>query len=638
MREALRTLQDALSNVLPAYMVPSVFAPFATLPVNTSGKLDRRALRERLQAFGNKDLKSLALTESGGGLPSTETERLLQDLWASALGTSTAHVGVGDSFFQLGGDSVTAMRLVGQARGAGIHLSVADVFRHPRLRNLAHALESSGAAVEAEGEDPDRFTLWPASTGDAREKTVGREEELADLALQCGVLVDQIDDVYPCTPLQEGLMAITARQPSAYVAQRAFALDGSVDLARFKAAWERLAESLAILRTRVVPTAASGSLQVVVGEAVRWLSATSLDVYLAEDRRTPLTYGGQLCRVAVIEEEDAVRSPAHSQRYFVWTAHHSICDGWSVSQMLVRLARLYGGRSVEPSVPVTRFIQYLVQQDKHEVESFWRQELEGASKARFPAISHVSYVPQPTRRIQRHMARSRRPGVVTAATVLRAAWATLVAIYTAADEAVINVALSGRNAAVTGIADLIAPTVTSLPLRVAVPQDQPVRHFLESLQRQAVEMMPFEHTGFQNIRRMVPGLGADFDAGHMLTIQPSTERDMALATTEIGMRAVDGGDLVHSYALNLECMLDADDSGIGLDVWFDEAVMSASSVAMMLAQFEGLFHQLSSCNEDEDGGDLGGAERTLADLELLSEEDVAKIRAWNGSAPARSER
>ncbi|KAK1912719.1 Nonribosomal peptide synthetase dtxS1 [Pyrenophora teres f. teres] len=72
--------------------------------------------------------------------PTSYGERKMQQLWAQVLSIEPDSIGLDDSFFRLGGDSIAAMKLVGEARRAGLQLSVADVFRYPKLADITSSV------------------------------------------------------------------------------------------------------------------------------------------------------------------------------------------------------------------------------------------------------------------------------------------------------------------------------------------------------------------------------------------------------------------------------------------------------------------------------------------------------------------
>ncbi|MEV7094866.1 non-ribosomal peptide synthase/polyketide synthase [Amycolatopsis sp. NPDC051045] len=136
--EAPAGLREFLGASLPAHLVPSAFVPLERLPLNPSGKLDRRALPAPDWAGGTTRVA-----------PRTETERLLAAIWAEALGLP--EVGVEDNFFELGGDSILSIRLVSEAAKAGLRITTKDVFRHQTIAALAAA---AGTVAPAAAERP----------------------------------------------------------------------------------------------------------------------------------------------------------------------------------------------------------------------------------------------------------------------------------------------------------------------------------------------------------------------------------------------------------------------------------------------------------------------------------------------------
>ncbi|WP_077801293.1 non-ribosomal peptide synthetase [Streptomyces sp. JHA26] len=129
-------LRRVLADRLPEYMVPAAVVVLPELPVTANGKLDRRALPA-------PDYGGLAT----GAAARTEVEKVLCRAFAEVLGLET--VGVTDNFFDLGGDSIVAMRLISRARRHGLVLTAEDVFAHKTVEALApHA-----AAAEIDVED-----------------------------------------------------------------------------------------------------------------------------------------------------------------------------------------------------------------------------------------------------------------------------------------------------------------------------------------------------------------------------------------------------------------------------------------------------------------------------------------------------
>lgn len=126
-----------LRELLPEYMVPAAILVLDAFPLQPNGKVDRNALPDPGAAV------SMNVRP-----PTTEDEAALCDAFAETLGVDT--IGVHDSFFALGGDSILALRLVSRARSAGLVLTPRQVFETPTVAELA---EAASRDVPADADD-----------------------------------------------------------------------------------------------------------------------------------------------------------------------------------------------------------------------------------------------------------------------------------------------------------------------------------------------------------------------------------------------------------------------------------------------------------------------------------------------------
>jgi len=119
-------LRDQLRELLPKYMVPSTFHWRRRLPLTDNGKIDKKALT----ALAGE----LEVAEQGHEQPSTATEDWLVAAWAEVLGVPKDQIGRGDQFFDLGGTSLSALRLAARLNRT---VSLKDLTDHPVLADLA---------------------------------------------------------------------------------------------------------------------------------------------------------------------------------------------------------------------------------------------------------------------------------------------------------------------------------------------------------------------------------------------------------------------------------------------------------------------------------------------------------------------
>jgi acyl carrier protein len=250
----------------------------------------------------------LFLSKRQEGL-STQTKKALQTLFSQTLNLSPGEVGIDNSFFHLGGDSLAAMKLVHLAlENAGLQLTVANIFKHPILHELALVVQTTSEEVA----EP---VILPFS--------LLKREGITQTALrQCRLSIEEIEDIYPCTTLQEGFMALTVKGLNAYMSQSVHKLPADLDLDRFKQAWSAVVQANAILRTRLIQDPSHGMFQVVTLSDLQWGVEDNLKAYLAQDLRNTMRPGSALTRTTVIQN-------CHKFTHFVLTIHHALYGGWS---------------------------------------------------------------------------------------------------------------------------------------------------------------------------------------------------------------------------------------------------------------------------------------------------------------------
>ncbi|WP_133051771.1 non-ribosomal peptide synthetase, partial [Mycobacteroides abscessus] len=135
-------LRNALANRVPGYMVPSAIVVLEALPLTVNGKLDIRAL----PAPEYQDAERYRA-------PADAVEETLAGIYAQVLGLD--RVGVDDSFFDLGGDSILSMQVVARARACGVVCRPRDIFVEQTVARLAQVVgvvdEDSGPVDEGVG-------------------------------------------------------------------------------------------------------------------------------------------------------------------------------------------------------------------------------------------------------------------------------------------------------------------------------------------------------------------------------------------------------------------------------------------------------------------------------------------------------
>ncbi|KAH8667321.1 hypothetical protein BGZ60DRAFT_564547 [Tricladium varicosporioides] len=608
----LRQLEKTLAGCLPTYMVPSLFVPIGYIPMTLTQKVDRKLLKLSATKFTTEEFETYSLSSKHKRAPATGAEKSVQKLWAEVLNKSPETIGADDSFFRLGGDSIAAMKLVTAARAVGITIGVADIFKYAELSKMAAFLgEVEGEIQEAVSEvAPEPFQLLSEDTN--------VESLLEEVSERYWIAKENIADVYPCTPLQEALVAISTTQPGAYVAQSAFNLPATMDLQRFKDAWQIMVDTHSILRTRVISPVTTRFLQVVLRQqTISWQEASSLEEYLEQDKQRPILYGGELTRYGLFKDEET----GHFS--FVWTAHHAVYDGWTVPMVLDQVVQIYKDSVLPIEAPFNQFIKHLEAVDPKDSRAFWQSQLSGDLPASFPKLPNPTYQARSTEVMWHEMDMLVKADTgITQAIVLRAAWAIVVARYADSNDVVFGLTLSGRDLSVAGVQQMLGPTITTVPIKVSIDNDMTVSKYLSQTQQQSIDMIPFQHTGLQNIKRVSADAAEAADFKNLFCVQPYAHGAPDFLDMEHVPVDMVGFD---TYALLVEC--NVKDGGIAIKASYDNDVIPGDQVERLLHQFETVVEQL---NEQS-------TTTKISEVDLFSEHDRQQVWDWNSITPTMND-
>ncbi|KAL8819210.1 MAG: hypothetical protein Q9223_002309 [Gallowayella weberi] len=601
-----RKLKADLAGALPAYMIPSLFVPLSRMPWTASGKLDRSHLCRLVSKLSIEDAKPFKLASTGEKrMPSTEMEKRLQKLWERILNPRTEAVTLDDSFFVVGGDSVQAMKLVAAARAEKISLSVLDIFRKPTLVDMAGA-----CSLLDEG---DQSVLKPFGLL----SNVDDLDQLVDeIVTQCRIEKNQLADAYPCSALQEGLITLSIKQPGAYVANNVFRLPEAVDVDAFKAAWERAIDDMEILRTRIIHTSTSTFVQAVLKkENIEWRSAQRLEDVTATEVSIPEHSGSPLMRFTL------VTSGSPDDRYLVWSIHHALYDGWSMPRMLQRVEDIYFEDS-PPSINASyaQFIKYISDMDRQVSDRFWRLKFDGLQSIHFPRMSSVEGGQEgstDTLKFTLQLPQKETGIGITLPTIIRAAWGILLSAHTGSDDVVFGETMTGRDIPVDGVIDMLGPTLTTIPTRIQLDKTSTIMDLLQKVNQMAAEVIPYQHVGMQNIRRLNADSSIACDFRNLLVIQTAQGGEAKSKLWDPVNTGV--GSNFFTYPLVVEC--NAGDVSIEVDAHYNENVISKWHVQRLLHQLEKILDQLCSASSQNN--------TKLSELQVISEEDIESISQWN---------
>lgn len=605
LRESMLHIQSELTQSLPRYMVPTAYIPLTGIPLTAGGKTNRKRLRELGRTITVEQLNSLSPMTADKAPPTTPIQKQLQELWAIALNIDQKFIGANDDFFYLGGDSIYAMKLISAARQVGLGISMAAIFHQPMLSKMADELAH---IEETNKKQTSPFDLLPPSPD-------SRVDVITKAAQVCNVSAASVQDIYPCTPLQDGLMALSIRNKGSYVSQSVYSLPISVEISRFKESWEAVFKQVDILRTRIIEyTGSSSLLQVVIDETIQWIYEDGLEEYLEKDRNCPVGFGEPLARFALT-------GIGSNDRHFIWTSHHALYDEWSKNLVLDCVYAHYQGIEIAPPLPFKEFIRHQEDSDSSESAKFWRGQLAQANQVHFPSLPSADYQAQTDRRDFYHLkfSRSQRAASsITSSTIIRAAWAIVVSRYSSSDDVVFGATLSGRNVHGVSVESIAGPTITTVPVRCRIDKTTSVATFLKQVQQEAANMFAHKQYGLQNIRRLGSEIREASDFQNLLVVNPTpTESSVDSLFHECTIPGHQADFL--TYPLTIECTPSSNSKGLDIAAQYDSKAISPEQISRLVMQFEHVLSQLAS----EDPRTI------LSDVEITSSQDKSDILNWN---------
>jgi amino acid adenylation domain-containing protein/non-ribosomal peptide synthase protein (TIGR01720 family) len=613
-------IEKQLSRRLPSYAIPTVWFEVLKLPLTVSGKTNRRKLRDLGSGYSKSQLIRLQnKSKASKRTPTTQVGWKLLELFADVLGLAHSDIGLDDSFFRLGGDSVAAMKLASSSRKVGLRISVAQVFQYPKLEDLANLLGPSGPSHS--GHVIDKIVdLAPFVLLDEEVDVEKCRQEAADF---CDVSIDAVQDIYPCTPMQEGLVAQTVKNSGDYVLQRVMQLADDIDLSRFKQSWEQVIHSNPILRTRIIQSETCGLQQVVLDEGIVWRESSNLKDYLINDKREAMDLGRPLARYAIVTD-DASPNPV-----FVWTIQHSIYDGGCMPLMLNQVEVAYhGGTLITHSEPkFNLFVRYMIEtMDSDAALNFWKEEFAGFDSPAFPVLPKVGHNVVADTILERACTSMNYKGDITLATALRASLALTIHRQTGVDDVVFGMTLSGRNVPIPQIEEIVGPTITTIPVRVRVPLETTasVSEYVNTVSDAAVKAMPYEQTGIHRISSVSPEAHQACDFQTLLVIQPAPSEEDIHKSSQLGtwQNTTQTREFT-TYAITIICQLQKD-GGFKVGCAFDPNIVEMWRMERILDHFVATTQQILNSEPQVPLDTIAG----------LLPSDLEDIWRWHDQVPA----
>lgn len=453
---------------------------------------------------------------------------------------------------------------------------------------------------------------------------------------------NNIVDIYPLSPLQQGMLFHTLHAPSSGVGiqQARYTLRGELHHQAFREAWQQVVDRHAVLRTFFVWEEVDEPLQVVCKHIeLPWFTddwrayaaaeqQQRLERYLKEDRVRGFDLKQvPLMRLALIR----LSEDCHE---LLWSFHHLLFDGWSSPLLLNEVFTFYEAslKAQRITLPLPRpyhdYIAWLQRQDLSQAERFWKGELQGftsSTTARMAMVhagitgGEASYKAEECWLDEKYSssldAIARRHGL-TLNTIVQGAWALLLSHYSGQEDVLFGSTVSGRPPEIPGIESMVGMFINTLPVRIRISQHDSLISWLQAIQAQQIRTRQFEYSplvqvqGWSEVPRGQP-LFESLVVFENYPVESSQKTSRPLQI--IASQAI----VQNNYPLTL---IVVPGSRILLHIGYQEQRLETATILHMLSHLRTLLEQIAI-----------NSHRCLSDLPLLSSYEQQQLAQWNAT-------
>ena len=591
-------LRERLGRRLPAVMVPAAFVALGSLPKNPNGKIDRRALPAPEEPG----------SPNPGAVPRDPLEEVIADLWAELLGRP--RVGVDESFFALGGNSLLATRLVSRLREVfGIELRVRALFEGPTVAELARRVREAvhaGAGLE----------LPPI-------RPLPRDREL------------------PLSFAQQRLWFLGQLEPEspAYNQTGGLRIRGPLDVAAAGHTLSEIVRRHEVLRT-TFPAEAGRPVQRIGPASALALPVEDLSALPAAEERAREGFRAEARRPFDLARETPLRARllrlGPGDHVLLLTTHHIASDAWSMAVLEREVTALYdafaaGRPSPLPELPVqyADFAGWQREWLRGEVLerqlAYWREQLAGAP----PVLPLLADRPRPPvasprgerlafplpAELSRSLTELGRRRSLTRFMVLLAGFQALLARLSGETDVSVGTPIAGRRHVATE--GLIGFFVNTLVLRGHLDRARTFEDLLGQARELALSAYTHQDLPFE---RLVDELAPERSLGHtplfqvMLVLQNVERSGMHAAGLELSSFGGEPGVV----KLDLLLSLIEEDGGLRGELDFRTGLFDRTTAVRLAGHLVTLLESA-----------VAAPQTRWADLALLNPAERHQIIEWN---------
>ena len=457
-----------------------------------------------------------------------------------------------------------------------------------------------------------------------------------------------IEDMYPLSATQQGLLFHSLLSPHAgiYVPQIVLTLSGQIDSVVLKGCWLRALVRHSVLRTGFQWKQRDEPFQVVYRDVeLPWIeqdwSAQSnaehdrkLKAVLAANRTTPFNlHSPPLARFHWIRRSDDICN-------LIFCYHHMILDGWSAATLLKEVLQDYffcqQGAAGKVRFPQTRFGDYIAwvrKQDSTEVEQFWRERLDalpagnslfrsvkpevdlvkGSNSNAAPGMDEQAFVlsTEETQEVHSFL----REYAFTLNSLLIGVLGILFGRHTSSRDVTFGTTVAGRPPQLQDSTSMVGLFINTLPVRLRIPTGTLVSSWLEQVQREQNETVPYEHVSLRDLQTWVNNGQPLFDCLFVLESYPLSSETVD-SESQVRLEQIDFDEWTH-FPLTL---LVTDGKSLSIRAKFQHSRLESQTADRILNHLKRILLSL-----------VRRPDAKIEEIEMLGSSELQHLMNWNST-------
>ncbi|EED21789.1 nonribosomal siderophore peptide synthase SidC [Talaromyces stipitatus ATCC 10500] len=497
--EFLRCIKRAAQDKLPGYMVPTHIIPVVSLPLTPNNKVDAKALKTFFSGLSSEELQNLTLLSNENlSIAEKEVQNAIRILAEYAI-VEPAGLSSNTSIFDVGLDSISVIGLAQHFRDAGYqNAKVSVIMRNPTVAGIAASLEKEGPkASSVDGE-----------VGDSKQKLKGfAHENTVSAAEKIERSPEEIENVAPCTALQEGMIArFLESSRNLYCSSFRFELKPETDTGKLRQAWSETQANVQLLRLRMIALADGYAQVVLKDDQFPWSEMT-----VANDQEVDAVAGNEW-QAWCSQLKDLTSTlwclvliKSCSRRLLCLNIFHALYDGNSLPLLLEQVSLRYHERKVQENAPsFMDILPYGPLRVSSQAKVFWEKHLVHAPDDRvFPIVNDAPCDTITLTNVLKEVSgleQIKASLQVTENAIFHACWLLTLHEHFSVIPC-LGIVVSGRALDIPGVESVVGPLFNTIPSYIPLHHLRTKADLIKACHQYHVSILPFQHTPLRDINK-----------------------------------------------------------------------------------------------------------------------------------------